>query len=334
MTGVVPRHERAHAAQGRPERPRARPQRLQRRTELVGQRVRLAEPALRRLERGRQLAQRRAQVGVLARERGEHGVRVLDELRHLVVAGAELAHQQRQVVDDALDVVLARLERAEHLAPVARGRLEAPDRARQRAPVAAQPLTAGAEQDGQVVARVGVQRREDLVEVDVRQRLAHRDRVALVQPARGGRPRLELGHHVLQPGLGPQQHGRVAVDAAVLRLHLHGDDGLAVLELDVRDLADLDARDVHGLALARRDRLRGRHVGLEDEEVLADERDPRGQREPLLAEDEHRDRARDHDQAEDRHEVDPVLADRGPHGVPSPGPPAPAGPLTFGILLL
>ena len=40
------------------------------------------------------------------------------------------------------------------------------------------------------------------------------------------------------------------------------------------------------------------------------------------------------DQAEDRHEVDPVLADRGPHGVPSPGPPAPAGPLTFGILLL
>ena len=185
MTGVVPRHERAHAAQRRPERSRARPQRLQRRTELVGQRVRLAEPALRRLERGRQLAQRRAQVGVLARERGEHGVRVLDELGHLVVAGAELPHQQRQVVDDALDVVLARLERAEHLAPVARGRLEAPDRARQRAPVAAQPLAAGAEQDRQVVARVGVHRREDLVEVDVRQRLAHRDRVALVQPARG-----------------------------------------------------------------------------------------------------------------------------------------------------
>ena len=79
------------------------------------------------------------------------------------VAGAELGHLQRQVVDDALDVVLAHLERAEHLAPVARGRLEAPDRARQRARVAAQPLTADAEQDGQVVARVSVQRREDLV---------------------------------------------------------------------------------------------------------------------------------------------------------------------------
>ena len=31
----------------------------------------------------------------------------------------------------------------------------------------------------------------------------------------------------------------------------------AVLELDLGDVADPDARDAHGLALARRDRLRG-----------------------------------------------------------------------------
>ena len=68
--------------------------------------------------------------------------------------------------------------------------------------------------------------------------------------------RVDLEEHVLQAGLGAQERGGVLLDVAlVLGLELELDDGLAVLELDLADLADLDARGAHGLALARLDRL-------------------------------------------------------------------------------
>ena len=64
------------------------------------------------------------------------------------------------------------------------------------------------------------------------------------------------------------------ISGAYLRLDQHRDDRVAVLELDVGDVADLDAGDVHRLALARGDRLGGRELGLELEAVVAEERDP------------------------------------------------------------
>ena len=53
---------------------------------------------------------------------------------------------------------------------------------RQRLALAVEPLARAADQQLQVVARVGVERGEDLVEVDVRQRLGDRDRAARRAP--------------------------------------------------------------------------------------------------------------------------------------------------------
>ena len=166
-----------------------------------------------------------------------------------------------------------------------------------------------------------------------------------IRPPSGSRPAasvpgVELGDHVLQAGLGPQQDRGVAVDAVVARLDLHADDRAAVLELDALDLADLDARDVHRLALARRDGLGGLHLRLDLVEVLADHRHPARQRQALVGQDHRRDEARDQDQADDRREVLEVLADRGHRvelgwAVGLVGAVlAAAGPLTFGSLLV
>ena len=57
---------------------------------------------------------------------------------------------------------------------------------------------------------------------------------------------------------------------------------LAVLEVDVGDVADLDAGDADRLTLARNDRLRGLELGLELEGLLLEDRDAQ----PLLLDDQ------------------------------------------------
>ena len=313
--------ERLRLAQRRPERPRPRPQVLQRRPEHAGHRVDLGQRLLRRVERRGQLLERRPDVRLLVGERGEHRVRALDEPGELGVLAPELLHQQREVVDDALEIALAQRELLVRLARVAGGRLEAADGPRQRAAVAPQPLGAVAQQQLQIVARVGVERGEDLVEVHVRQRLRRRDPLALGQLARLRGARRQLRRHVLQPGLRPQQDRGVAVDRRVLALDLHPDDRPAALEVDARDLADLDAGDVDGLPLTGRDGLGGGQLGLDLDVVLAEHRHAGRQREPLVGEDDPADDQRDDEQDDDRHEVAPVLADRGAHlGAPSLSP--------------
>ena len=302
--------ERARLLERRPERPRARAQGLERRSELVGERLGLAERAVRRGQRRRELLQRGAQVRVLLGQHGEHGVGAVDELRELVVLGAQLVDDEREVVDDATDVPAPLRELAGDLAGVTRRRLEAADRVRERAPVAAERLPAVGQQQLQVRARVAVERREDLVQVDVRQRLPDRDPLPVLQLTGLRRAGRELGDHVLQAGLRAQEHARVLVDRDRVLLELERDDRLAALEPHARDLADLDAGDVDGLALARRDRLGARQLGVDLGEVLAEDRHPARQREPLVGEDHRRDGERDDDQADDRQEVDEVLADR------------------------
>jgi hypothetical protein len=216
-------------------------------------------------------------------------------------------------VDDALDVPAPHRELLVDAARVAGGGLDPPDRLGQLATVAAQPLRPVAEQQAQVVARIGVERREDLVEVHVGERLRGRDALALGELACRRRARRELGHHVLEAALGPHEDRGVAVDRRVVALDLHAHDRLAVLELDARDLADLDAGDVDRLALARRDRLRGRELGLDLDEVGSEQRHAGRQRDALVAEDDHRDDQRHEDQPQDSGEVAQVLADRGAH---------------------
>ena len=103
-------------------------------------------------------------------------------------------------------------------ARVARGRLEAADRLRELAAVVRRARsTPSPSSSAQVVARVGVERGEDLVEVDVGQRLRDRDPLALGQLAGLLGAGVQLGDHVLQAGLRAQQDRRVAVDPSRAR---------------------------------------------------------------------------------------------------------------------
>ena len=260
----------------------------------------------------RQLLERRADVRVLRGERLEVRVRGVDELGELRVLLAQLVGEQLEVVDDAARVLAPVLEQARDLLDVARRRLEALERLAQvgRQARVLERLAAGGQQHDEVVARVAVERRQDLVEVDVRRGLRDRDRVAFLERAGRLVARVHLDDHVLQAGLRAQQHRRVLVDRRVLLADLQVDDGDAVLERDLADLADRHAGDVDRLALAGDDGLRRRELGVDLVEVGADARHPLRQVEPLVRGDVDRHAHGDHEQQEDRQEVAQVDLDR------------------------
>ena len=309
--------ERTRFAEGGSESSGARAQLAQRGTEVAGQRPEAGERGARLLERAREQAQRLAQVVVLRGDRLEVRVRRVDQRGKIAVLRPELGRQLLEVADRPLDVAAARDQQLGGLARVARERLEALQGLPQlRRGVALQPLGAGAEQHPQVVARVAVQRGQDLVGVDVGDRVGDRDAVALLELAGRAVARVELQEHVLQPRLRPQQDRGVLVDRRVLAPDLHLHHGATVLELHRADVADLHAGDVHGLALARHDRLRGLELGLHRVEVRPDHRDPRRQVEPLVGQDVPGDAGGHQDHEDDRQEVAEVLADLAPHGPP------------------
>src|SRR5205823_4693155 len=104
------------------------------------------------------------------------------------------------------------------------------------------------------------------------------------------------------------------------------------LEVDVADLADLDPGDVDRLPLTGRHRLGGQELGLEVEEVLAEERHPARQRSLLLA-DDHQRRRQAGDREHDHGDQVPFLSAQNPaHGTAAGvgGPGWPAGPLRSG----
>jgi hypothetical protein len=231
-----------------------------------------------------------------------------------------------QEAREPLQVAVGGLESLERLAQVGGVRLGVrPGR------VVRERLAAGVGQDLQVGARVSVELREDLVGIHVGPRLGKADAAALGQLARRQRAWVELHEHVLEARLRAQEHLGVAVDRLVLVLDLQLDDRDAVLELDAADVADLDAGDVHGLALAGHDCLAGLELGLDLVEVRADAGHPGGQVEALVGQDVAGDARRHDDQEDDRDEVAQVLSDRARHG---PGVPLTAFSLTLGIALV
>jgi hypothetical protein len=141
------------------------------------------------------------------------------------------------------------------------------------------------------------------VEILVRFGAREREVVAVLDVPLGGAG-IDLDHHVVEVGFRPQQQAGVGVDQfEVLGFDVHADDGVAVLEVDRGDLADLDAGDVDGLALARRHRLGGGEVAADVDEFFADQRQPGRQRGLLLGEDPERHHDPDGDEDEDRDRV-------------------------------
>ena len=139
----------------------------------------------------------------------------------------------------------------------------------------------------EVLARVALQRRQDLVELHRRGRLGDLDRVAGVELGRARRARLEVDEEVaLEEDARPDLGRRVLVQRqrGVVELqHQHGAVG-ALDALDGLDLADLHARDPD----RRVGPDRVRRLELRPDLEAAGERDVLGEAE------EHHDGGQDH----------------------------------------
>ena len=125
-----------------------------------------------------------------------------------------------------------------------------------------EPAARAVDQQAQVVARVGIERGQELVRVHVGQRVAQ----GHVPPSRTGRPRpgSTSRNMSLSGGLGPQQGSGVLADQPlVLAVDQHLHDRVAVLQVHRSDLADLHAGHAHGLPCARHHRLSCGQLGLE-----------------------------------------------------------------------
>ena len=195
-------------------------------------------------------------------------------------------------------------------------------------------LGAGGQQQLQEGLGVRVERGEDLVGVDVGLGRGERDRRALLDAGAVLGARVDLDHHVVEAGLRAQQQRGVLLDQlGLVVVDLHRHLGLAVLEIDRRDVADLDAGDDHRLALARRHGLGRGELGVDLEPLLAEDRDPGRERAGLVAEDDEGGDDAGDDEPDDRQEVAQVLSDRAPHGTATGlgGPSAARGPFRLGI---
>jgi hypothetical protein len=190
---------------------------------------------------------------------------------------------------------MRRLVQPEDLAQVGAAVLEAQARAR--------------DQELQVVARVGIEHPQDLVRMDVLDRLRDVERLPLLE--RPPAARVELEEHVLERRLRPQERGRlVRHEPLVLGVDLHLDHRAAVHQLDLAYLADLHAGYAHGLPLSRRDGLRGRQLGLQRDRRLLDQREAQ----PLVGDDVGADPQADRHERDQQQESGQVAPDRVPHG--------------------
>ena len=187
--------ERLRLAQRRGEVARERAAALERGAQLGGQRAGLAQRLLGLVERAGEQPQRLAQRGLLGGEGLEVRVRRVHQRGKLLVARRERGRELLEVVDHVPDVLAAGDQEPGDLLAVARGGLEALEDLAQVlrrglvvARVGAGDLVvegraAGVQQDLEVCARVGVELRQELVGVHVRERVGHAHAAALGQLA-------------------------------------------------------------------------------------------------------------------------------------------------------
>ena len=260
--------------EGRVERFRLRDQPDQRRAGGEREGAGAAEPGLDRGQRRRELDQRLLDRLLLVGEVAERRLRAADEAFDVGAAAAELGGQLAEVVDHVGERDPALGDRLVQFGDVADEGLEAAEGAAELLAAVADPFGPAGEQELDVLAGVRVERGEEGVEVGVRFGLGERDVVAGLEMPRSG-PGADLDGHVVEVRFRPQQQGRVGVDQLhVLRFDVHADLGVAFLERDRGDLADLDAGDHDRLALAGGDRLGGFELTGDVDELFADEGRP------------------------------------------------------------
>jgi len=176
-------------------------------------------------------------------------------------------------VHDTTQVAPALRERGGEARKVAMQGTEPCERLAEPRAVAFETFARARDQELQVVARVGVERRQHLVLIDVGQRVGQRYAGALGDAWTVAR--IDLDEHVFESGPRPQQSGGVAAhERAVTWIDVEADHRSSLLEVDRGDLTDLDARDAHALPLPRRDSLGARQLGVDAERLPLEERDP------------------------------------------------------------
>ena len=223
----------------------------QRRVEGVERRVGLLEQAVQLGEGGRQL-------DAAARERARRAVEPLDQVRQ-AVSTRERRRRLPARLDELREVVIAcpaeglRGHRALRERLV-RGLPRLVERLRS---AVGESLPQARKQQLEVVARVLLERREDLVQLNRRCRLRDRDRVPLVGGRRRRAARLQVDEEVaLEEDARPHLDRRVLVDRQRVVFECERDDrGAALTALDLLHLADLDARDPHRRARPELGRL-------------------------------------------------------------------------------
>ena len=187
------------------------------------------------LERGVGLAQRRRQQGAASpsgsparwRTSGRRGW----TRRRTGPAGCRCRRSPRRAggsCGSSGGCVVALLELAVDALEVARERVEALERRRELLGVAVETLARAADQQLEVVARVGVETGEELVGVDGRLLWDSGSAPPSGSSPADGLPGSSAIVMSLSAVFGPQQRGRVAIDRRVLLLDLHLHDGLAV----------------------------------------------------------------------------------------------------------
>ena len=246
------------------------PGRISRANARVGGNASLSEASARVgvHERRREQPDRALQVRRLARERAHRRVEVRDQVLEQALVADQRAARARRALEQARDVAL-RLGAEQRLVDagaaaqrhgrVLVGVVERLGRGLAagrgvgvaivgRARLRVEPLREPVEQVAQVLARVALQRGEDLVELHRRRGAGDLDRVAGLELRRRRRAGLEVDEEVaLEEDARADLGGRVLVDRQPGVVDLHDHERLvgALPGLDRLDLAHVDAGDPH-----------------------------------------------------------------------------------------
>ena len=173
-------------------------------------------------------------VLVLLGDRPESAVGGGDEPRQVVLGLADLGRQHVEAVDQVGEVLPALGDLGVELGQVTVDRADGAEQLAELLVATVEPVAGTDQQQAQIGLRVGVERLEDLVEVDVGRRVGDGDHVALLELARLLAPGIELEEHVLEAGRRAHQDRRVAVDRQELAVDIEGDHADAVLDAHVR----------------------------------------------------------------------------------------------------
>ena len=197
-----------------------------------------AERGLGGAQRARQLGDRRPQVALLAGERGGRRVEVGDQALELLGVAVQRRGRRARVLDVAREVVLGLAQRGlVDDRGVAVGALPVRDRAVEGLRAAlVERVAVLVEQRLEVLARVGLQRGQQLVELDRHGGLVDRDRAVVGDLRRARRARLEVDEEVaLEEDARADLGARVVVDRAAGLADGHRDHhGVAVLRRRAR----------------------------------------------------------------------------------------------------